>query len=131
DDCVTYGMAYLTRDELDARVEQLLNEYYRYLSTNALKRRDKTFWNYHKRRLQEIGFPFDRLRLSKQVAMKLIDLAINPKQTAQLMLGRRRIRQLAAGEARRTATPGGSQAAANWRTLRRLPRQRDSHTNRS
>ncbi len=90
DDCMIYGSSYLTRDELEVRVKQLLKEYYRYLSNNALKFKDKSFWAHHEKRLREIGYPLDRLRLSKEVSIKILDLLLNPKGTAELMLGRLR-----------------------------------------
>ena len=88
DDCVTYGMAYLTKDELDARIEQLLKEYYRYLSVNALKFKGRSFWEHHERRLREIGYPFSKLRLSKEVSMKILALLLNPKEASELALRR-------------------------------------------
>jgi glycosyltransferase involved in cell wall biosynthesis len=100
DDCVTYGMAYLTKGELEARVEQLLKEYYRYLSINALKLERWSFWDHHERRLREIGYPLDRLRLSKEISMTVLDRLLSPKETAQLLLARMRLSRLAGGHAR-------------------------------
>jgi glycosyltransferase involved in cell wall biosynthesis len=93
-DCMVYGPAFLTREERDARIAQLLAEYYSYLSVNALKFRDKSFWRHHRQRLREIGYPFDRGRLAKEVALKIVDLSLNPKATLRL-LQRMRAQQLA------------------------------------
>jgi glycosyltransferase involved in cell wall biosynthesis len=106
DDCVAYGMAFLTKDELEARVGQLLREYYRYLAVNALKFRGRSFWDHHENRLREIGYPLDRLRLSKEISMTLFDRLLNPKATAQLVLKRMRMRGLAATKADEQSTLG-------------------------
>jgi glycosyltransferase involved in cell wall biosynthesis len=92
DDCLTYGLLYLTKDECETRVEQLVDAYYKYLATNALKFRNHAFWDYHIRRLHELGLPLDRVRLAKSIALKTLDLLLNPKGTAQLMAGRMRLR---------------------------------------
>jgi glycosyltransferase involved in cell wall biosynthesis len=104
-DCITYGDFYLTRAEADARIKELLNAYYRYLSINALKFKGRGFWDYHSGRLQELGFPLDVLRLSKGISMKLVDLVLSPKETAQLVIGRMRLRALSGGDVR--ARQGG------------------------
>lgn len=88
DDCMTYGTAYLTASELERRVNELLKAYYKYLATNVFKFKDKAFWDYHKRRLSEAGLPFDRRKLSKALVLKLIDLSLNAKDSAELVLGR-------------------------------------------
>lgn len=93
-DCIVYGDAFLTRDERDRRIAELLTEYYRYLSVNALKFRNKAFWLYHQQRLQEIGYPFDRLRLTREIALKVVDLSLNPKATMRLLQKRMRTQRL-------------------------------------
>jgi glycosyltransferase involved in cell wall biosynthesis len=90
DDCLTYGASFLTATECDARIDELLKAYYRYLAVNVLKFRDRRFWQHHEKRLRELGLSLDRFRLSLGVAAKIIDLLLNPKQTVQLVIGRRR-----------------------------------------
>jgi glycosyltransferase involved in cell wall biosynthesis len=100
DDCRIYGACYLTDAERDVRIRQLLADYYRYLSISVLKRRDSAFWRYHKKRLDELGFPLSRLRLAAGVIMKLMDIVFSPKETFQLLARRVRLR-----------TSGGERAA--------------------
>ncbi len=97
-DCITYGSLYLTRAEADARIKELLNAYYRYLSINALKFKDRAFWDYHTGRLRELGFNLDKLILSKGISLKLVDLILNPKETVQLLAGRARLRRPERGD---------------------------------
>jgi glycosyltransferase involved in cell wall biosynthesis len=84
-DCQTYGSWYLTREEREARIDELLNQYYTYLSVSAFKLKDRKFWNYHTGRLQELGHRFDRRKLSMGVAAKLLDLLLNPKETIRIL----------------------------------------------
>ena len=87
-DCVTYGPLYLTQSELEMRVKELLEEYYRFLASPSFMFRDRKFWDYHKGRLSEIGFSFDRLKLGKRIFLRCIDLVLNPKNTLELLLRR-------------------------------------------
>jgi glycosyltransferase involved in cell wall biosynthesis len=89
-DCQEYGDWYLTKQEREARINQLLNEYYAYLSASAFKFKDKKFWSFHSDRLRELGYRFDGRKLSMGIASRALDLTLNPKGTFQMM--RRRIR---------------------------------------
>jgi glycosyltransferase involved in cell wall biosynthesis len=88
DDLSTYGLSYLTAAEIAARRRDLLDDYYKFLAVSAVNFRDREFWTYHKKRLQDVGHPFDRLRLAKAVGEKLADLVFNPKQTVEKILRR-------------------------------------------
>lgn len=96
-DCLTYGKSYLTPSELESRVQELLTSYYKYLAVNAFKFRGKDFWDYHKRRLRELGLPLDRLSLSKQMSLTLVDLLLSPKRAAELLAKRMRAHRAAPG----------------------------------
>ena len=99
-DCQVYGEWYLTKQEREARIGELLNQYYTYLAASAFKFKGKTFWDYHIGRLKELGFQLDKRKLSASVASKSIDLLLNPKSTVQMVSGRMRLnRALKAGGA--------------------------------
>jgi glycosyltransferase involved in cell wall biosynthesis len=89
-DLSTFGSSYLTPSEIESRVQELLDEYYKFLAISAVNFRDPEFWKYHKKRLQEIGYPLDRGRLAWVICMKITDLVFNPKQTIERVLRRRR-----------------------------------------
>ena len=69
----------MTQAELEMRIKELLEEYYRFLASRSFKFRDRKFWGYHKERLIELGFPFDRFKLGKRIFLKFIDVVLNPK----------------------------------------------------
>ena len=99
-DCQQYGGWYLTRQEREARINELVGRYYAYLSASVFKFKTKTFWDYHAGRLRDLGFPLDTGRLSVGVAMKLFDLLLHPKETAEMLLGRIRFHRALRAEGR-------------------------------
>jgi len=87
-DCVVYGKSVLTGSELEQRVAALLNEYYLYLAACAFKKQGREFWQYHRQRLGDIGFPFDKKRLSRIMALKVIRLALDPVRLVRILAER-------------------------------------------
>jgi len=91
-DLKTYGSFYLTPAEIEKRTDECLDAYYRFLAIAVANFRDEEFWNYHKKRLQSVGYPLDRGRLALAVGAKLADLLLNPKETVERILRRRKQR---------------------------------------
>jgi glycosyltransferase involved in cell wall biosynthesis len=85
---VNYGPIYLNQDETETRLEDLLSLYYDCLASGIVNFRDREFWNYHKDRMRDIGINIDYGALAKATLMKLIDLALNPKQAVEKALRR-------------------------------------------
>ncbi len=86
---IEYGHCYLTSVELEKCLKNILDDYYRYLAVGFVNFRDNKFWDYHKRRLKECGYPLSYAKLSKAVTANIIDLLFNPKQTIEKALRRR------------------------------------------
>jgi glycosyltransferase involved in cell wall biosynthesis len=82
-DLVEYGPSFLTTEELRERVPEVLNDYYRYLAVSLFHFRDRAFWTYHKRRLEECGHPFSYAKYAGAVSAKAVALGLNPLETAQ------------------------------------------------
>ncbi len=87
-DLVEYGPIYLTKVELQMRVNVILDDYYDFLAVGLVHFRGKEFWTYHKRRLRECGHPLRGIKLTRAVCSKLSDLFLNPKQTMESLLAR-------------------------------------------
>lgn len=87
-DLRAYGPWCLSADELDRRLNELLEEYYRFLAICLINLRDKKFWNFHKTRLNEVGCSLDHIKLAKAVSAKMLDLLLNPKETVERLLRR-------------------------------------------
>jgi hypothetical protein len=75
---VKYGPIYLTAEEVDSRIRRQLRRYYAYLGEQVFARRDRAFWNYHRRELADLGFPISVSRLTASAASHLLEFA-NPK----------------------------------------------------
>jgi glycosyltransferase involved in cell wall biosynthesis len=82
-DLTTYGPFYLTPNELATCKEALLAEYYRFLAISVVNFQGKEFWQYHKGRMRDLGYPLSRMRLASAICGKLADLLLNPKQTVE------------------------------------------------
>jgi glycosyltransferase involved in cell wall biosynthesis len=112
-DLLTYGPFYLTEGELQGRLKELLDEYYRFLAISAVNMRGREFWSYHRERLKQLGYSLDRIRLGKAVCAKCLDLLLNPKQTAEKAV--RRMRASAYGAApKRSERSQSAVAAVKW-----------------
>ncbi len=53
-----YGPARLSEDEYDRMLDFWVRRYYGFLGKNFLRRRQKEFWDYHRRALTGLGVPF-------------------------------------------------------------------------
>ncbi len=84
-DCQEYGDWYLPRREKEARINELIDQYYAYLSASAFKFKGKEFWDYHAERLHDLGYGLDRLKLSNGIIRKAVDSILNPKRTIQVI----------------------------------------------
>src|SRR5215472_1990156 len=85
-DLVTHGPDYLTPEEFKTCLDQKLSEYYEFLARSVVRRRDKKFWEYHKRKLKDAGVGFDRARLARATLAKLCSALLNPKDTIEKLL---------------------------------------------
>jgi len=88
-DLVNYGRQSLNEQEFQTCLEKKLTEYYRFLAAHVVRRYDRAFWEYHKRKLVEAGVGFDRLRLAGALCGKFADAALNPKQALDKFLSRK------------------------------------------
>jgi glycosyltransferase involved in cell wall biosynthesis len=88
-----YGSLYLGHEEIQGRREELLRDLYEHLAVGVVNFRGKEFWSYQRSRLNAAGCPISGGRLAGAVCMKLLDLACNPKQTVEKILGRRKVRR--------------------------------------
>jgi glycosyltransferase involved in cell wall biosynthesis len=80
---LTHGPEFLSQEELASCVDRLLAQYYNFLAVSLLRgRRDKKFWDYHRKKLSEtVGF--NRNRLARAVLARLSKAVLNPYQTIE------------------------------------------------
>lgn len=85
-DLVTHGPDYLTPEEFRTSLDRKLSEYYAFLARWAVRGRDKKFWDYHKRKLNDVGVGFDRARLVRATLAELGSALLNPMDTIQRLM---------------------------------------------
>lgn len=81
---VTHGREFLTNEEFEDCLQRRVSEYYNFLVVNLLRgRRDKRFWNYHRRKLTEAGVGFDTWHLARAAMARFSRAVLNPYETVQ------------------------------------------------
>jgi hypothetical protein len=80
---VTYGRDFLSEEEFQVCLRKSLTNYYGILAGGIVRIRDRRFWDYHKKKLDEAGFAFSRARLASVVLSKLCNAVLNPKATLE------------------------------------------------
>ena len=88
-----FGRTFLTEDEYESGMRQVLRLYHGYLGQSLLARRPPAFWDYHRRGLATIGLQLDRARLTRAAATAALRLVLNPFDTAAQLISRLRHRQ--------------------------------------
>jgi glycosyltransferase involved in cell wall biosynthesis len=73
-----YGPVYLAAEEYDRRLHQMTRSYYRFLGGSALQRRDRAFWNYHRRALEALGLSSSRMRIWSATAAAAAESILRP-----------------------------------------------------
>jgi glycosyltransferase involved in cell wall biosynthesis len=77
---IQYGHFYLNPEEFKRQLRKQLKRYYEYLAANLIASRGKEFWNYHKSRLEELGYPLTFSALLKAFWTKALREFMNPEQ---------------------------------------------------
>jgi glycosyltransferase involved in cell wall biosynthesis len=83
-----HGPAFLSPEELNARLGRHLSGYYSFLGKSLILGRDKMFWGYHKTKLTEAGFGFSYIRVATSALMTLAGAMLNPKSAVEKLLRR-------------------------------------------
>ncbi|WP_245508613.1 glycosyltransferase family 2 protein [Bradyrhizobium zhanjiangense] len=98
-----FGPIFLGPTELERRTEEQLSDYYKVLAEAFFNLRDSEFWKLHKAGLAKLGYSLYSQRFAGAVAAKFLDLALNPKATAEKVL-----RRMKTSSVRRPETRGYS-----------------------
>jgi hypothetical protein len=120
-DLIHYGPFYLSKGELDRRVQKLLKGYHRFLAVNYFVGfRSKAFWDYHRSRLEELGYPVSRFSLFRAGLSAFLEEALNPGQLIKKL--RKRIRP----ESTKLAVPAAPPNTGNLETSRNVSKDPES-----
>ena len=78
-DLVLYGPSYLDKQEFARLLNKNVQSYHRFLAISYfVGSRDKDFWNYHKSRLKELGYPFTLRALLKATGLAFFQAVLHP-----------------------------------------------------
>jgi glycosyltransferase involved in cell wall biosynthesis len=87
DDLIQYGCFFLNEEEMARVLKKLLNNYYQYLGLNLLLSRGTEFWDYHRKRLEELGHPITKYKLIKGLVIRSLREAVNMGQAIMKVRG--------------------------------------------
>ena len=92
-----FGPMYLTKEEYDHRLSQVMGNYYRFLGGNIMRLREKQFRELHRNALMYSGYSLSWFKLAKVFLLRCIRLLLNPKKiiVKTLELSSRYVRRLA------------------------------------
>lgn len=96
---VTYGPKYLSEQEFERTIRDLIGQYYGSLGAYVFRRPGRDFWSLHRSKLASLGYPLSTGRLAAYAARYLLGLALSPSRTAEKVAQRLR---------NRFGRPGGS-----------------------
>lgn len=99
-----YGPLYLSKEEMIRQLDELLGIYHRFLAVDFFVGfRDKAFWDYHRSRLEELGYPLSRMTLLKAAFRAIFGDMKHPLQAIKKL--RKRIRWRSTDLVVRTTEP--------------------------
>jgi glycosyltransferase involved in cell wall biosynthesis len=79
----TYGQTYLTPEEYDRCLKDSFDQYYRCQGRELFRLREKSFWQYHRTMMKELGITFSTPRLLKGAMSKVGDVLLKPIRAAR------------------------------------------------
>jgi glycosyltransferase involved in cell wall biosynthesis len=82
-DLLQYGPSYLSKEEYDRSLKKMLDGYHQFLGVNLIGSRGKEFWDYHRKRLGELGYPLRSSSLFKALLIKMLRESLNPEQAVR------------------------------------------------
>jgi glycosyltransferase involved in cell wall biosynthesis len=96
-----YGRTYLSEKEYEVCMRRCWQQYYAFLgSCWMFCKKEKGFWEFHRKQLGKLGYSLNYGRLAKAVLVEVLDVALNPLHTS------RRIARKVAREIRGTRDGG-------------------------
>lgn len=78
---IKYGPTYFDKKEYNNILGGNIRRYYRFLSTNIFRLRERDFWSYHKNGLKRIGLPISIVKFIGAFFWVIMDSLFNPKKS--------------------------------------------------
>lgn len=84
-----YGPIYLSREEYEKRLQMKIQSYHRFLARSIFELREKEFWDYHKRELNNLGHPISLTKLIRAFFSEVLNLKYAAKRIKQAIQKKR------------------------------------------
>jgi glycosyltransferase involved in cell wall biosynthesis len=86
-----YGRVYLNEEEYEAAIKKRSDSYYAFLGSRMFRHNDHAFWEFHRNGLHRLGLTLNAGSLAKAAAGELLNLALNPLDTARRIVRRNKM----------------------------------------
>ena len=81
---VEFGADFLTPQEVAVCRDRLIDEYYNYLAVSIVQgRRERAFWDMHKKKLAQAGVQFSRFRVATSILKRIFRAISHPRETIE------------------------------------------------
>lgn len=87
-------------NERDWKEKELMDNYYQVLGRSAFRLREKSYWHYHRRALEELGYPLSYFQVARGAVRRIVRHLLEPVRVARQELDLMRTRRFAAPEKR-------------------------------
>ncbi len=87
---VRYGAKYLDAAEVEARIDEVLHAYYRYLGREWYGHRGQDFWGYHREQLRSLGYTLSTPRLAAAALLHALSTVLHPGRWVRAVANRLR-----------------------------------------
>jgi glycosyltransferase involved in cell wall biosynthesis len=84
-----YGNIFLSDKEYEVRLNNLIDNYHRFLARSILEIKTKKFWNYHRNGLKEIGIQINKIKLVTGFIKELLNIRDSVKRVRSAINTRR------------------------------------------
>jgi glycosyltransferase involved in cell wall biosynthesis len=85
-----YGSMYLSEEEYERHLGQLLEYYHRFLARSVFEMKGKEFWSFHANELKRLGYPPSAARLVRAWLLELLDFRQATRRIRSAMRAKRR-----------------------------------------
>lgn len=83
-----YGPEYLNEKEFAAMFAKRRDQYYAFLGASVFRNKESGFWDYQRTALHRIGHSLSMARIMKAVLLQVLDVVLNPLNTAKRISSR-------------------------------------------
>jgi hypothetical protein len=81
-----YGTAFLTQTEHRAELQRRVDDYFRFIGGSVWKMESAQFWQFHRSRMEALGYPLTRRRLALEAMRRAADEIRRPGRAMKTLI---------------------------------------------